>query len=182
MTLRFTLLSLLVAALWPATAQAWRPEGYAALALGFSLQSIPAEQTTDGLDDTILTNVMAARTGVEWIPGISTGIGFWLWGDKNVNTEAESVQFDGISAGWDVTFRIPFSGGVGPYVRVGRHCWSAVTSGLLDPWSEDGCSAMRSAGFNFPVEHDLVMYAEYSTTRFQDIDADSLLAGVQARF
>jgi len=55
---------------------------------------------------------------------------------------------------------------------------------VLEPWSDDGCSSMRSAGFNFPLpnQHDVVLFAEYSTTEFNDIDADSIIAGVRAHF
>lgn len=177
----FLLLSLLFV---PAAAQAWQPQGYAALALGLSTQSIPEERTDDGESDTLLTDLVYARGGIEWIPGVSTGLGLWLWGDKNINENAESPQFDGISAGWDVTLRLPLANGVGPWVRYGRHCWSTAVSGVLEPWSDDGCSSMRSAGFNFPLpnQHDVVLFAEYSTTEFNDIDADSIIAGVRAHF
>ncbi|MBU2037827.1 MULTISPECIES: hypothetical protein [unclassified Thalassolituus] len=164
--------------------QAWQPQGYAALALGLSAQSIPEERSDDGESDTLLTDLVYARGGIEWIPGVSTGLGLWLWGDKNINENAESPQFDGISAGWDVTLRLPLANGVGPWVRYGRHCWSTAVSGVLEPWSDDGCSTMRSAGFNFPLpnQHDVVLFAEYSTTEFSDIDADSIIAGVRAHF
>jgi len=164
--------------------QAWQPQGNAALALGLSAQTIPEERTADGEPDTILTDVVYANGGIEWIPGVSTGLALWLWGDKDINENAETAQFDGISAAWDITLRLPLANGVGPWVRYGRHCWSTVVSGLLQPWSEDGCSPMRSAGFNFPLpnQRDVVLFAEYSTTEFRDIEADSIIAGVRAHF
>jgi hypothetical protein len=164
--------------------QAWQPQGNAALALGLSAQTIPEERTADGEPDTILTDVVYANGGIEWIPGVSTGLALWLWGDKDINENAETAQFDGISAGWDVTLRLPLANGVGPWVRYGRHCWSTAVNGVLEPWSDDGCSSMRSAGFNFPLpnQHDVVLFAEYSTTEFRNIEADSIIAGVRAHF
>ena len=54
--------------------QAWQPQGYAALALGLSAQSIPEERSDDGESDTLLTDLVYARGGIEWIPGVSTGL------------------------------------------------------------------------------------------------------------
>ena len=41
--------------------QAWQPQGYAALALGLSAQSIPEERSDDGESDTLLTDLVYAR-------------------------------------------------------------------------------------------------------------------------
>lgn len=171
----------------PLPVSAW-PTPYAGLAAGVSRQEIPAADN-DGVAEKILTENLYAQGGVEWLPGISTGLAVYLWGDRNVNNRSDVLQFDGISAGWDATLRLPLevlglNPGSGPYWRYGRHCWAASATGTFDPWSQKGCSAMETWGINFPLPPypELVIFLEYSQTGFRDIDSRSVLAGVQARF
>ena len=176
-------IALLCVLMFVAQAQAW-PEYSAALALGFSLQQFEDDETTGEERDSMLTNVMYANGSVEWLPGVSTGVGLWLWGNGDRNENAEVAEFDGVSAAWDITLRLPLAQGQGPYVRYGRHCWSAAVSGLLDPWAEDGCSMMKGGGFNFVVQNRsrMALYVEYIATDFRDIETDSLIAGVRGWF
>lgn len=169
-------------------AMSWQPAPYAGLSAGISWQQFPDANTAEE-NDTVTTEALYAAGGIEWLPGISTGLTAYLWGDRNVNQSSEVLQFDGISAGWDVTLRLPLeilglNQGSGPYWRSGRHCWAASATGALDPWAEKGCSDIDAWGINFPLpdQTDLVIFVEYSETDFRDIESRSVLAGVQARF
>lgn len=174
---------LLFALIFSPAVRAW-PEYSAALALGFSLQQFKDDEADGEERDSMLTNVVYANGAVEWLPGVSTGVGFWLWGNGDRNENATVAEFDGVSASWDITLRLPLAQGQGPYVRYGRHCWAAAVSGLLDPWSEDGCSMMKGGGFNFVIQDRsrTVLYVEYIATDFREIETDSLIAGVRGWF
>lgn len=176
--LRLLLLPLLLLSL---QTQAW-PEASAALALGFSFQSLPPDET--GERQGTLTDVTYANGSLEWLPGVSTGLALWLWGNGDLNENAKVAEFDGVSVAWDITLRLPLAQGQGPYVRYGRQCWSAAVSGLTDPWAEDGCSPMVGGGFNFLLQNrsGTVLYMEYISTDFRDIETDSLIAGVRGWF
>lgn len=164
---------------------------YMSLAAGYSWQRLPDNDPAAGPDSTTTVNseTLYVNGGIEWLPGLSTGLMARLWGDRNVNTESEVLQFDGISIGWDVTLRLPLElaglpRGTGPYWRYGQHCWAAAAAGIVNPWAEDDCSPMQTWGINFslPDSPDLVIFAEYARTDFLDIESRAVIAGVQARF
>src|SRR5690606_27472980 len=127
--------------------------------------------------------------GIEWLPGLSTGAMARLWGDRNVNTNSDVLQFDGISIGWDVTLRLPLeladlSRGSGPYWHYGKQCCAAAAAGIVIPWNADDWSPIQTWDIPSPLPDSpvLVIFAEYARTDFLDIESRAVIVGVQARF
>lgn len=170
---------------------AW-PEWYGTAAYGGALLTLnqPEEEMEDR-SRSITTEVVMAGGGVEWLPGLSTGLSLWIWGDKAVNDRTEDQQMDGISSSWDVRLRLPLGDGSGPYVRYGRQCWRVVISGLEQGWSEDGCALMKSIGVSLTTGSSTqystqypqaALTLEYMKTEFNEVDVAVLSAGFHASF
>jgi hypothetical protein len=72
----------------------------------------------------------------------------------------------------------------GPYYRYGRHCWSAVLTGLMQPWSKNGCSDLNTLGFSFPsaTAEKAALYIEFTRTDFDDLSSSSLQLGAKLAF
>lgn len=172
------------------------PEFYGDIALGLSVHVLTddSDELNEGTDGAA-SQLLKGALGIQWTSFFSTQLGVFYWSDdiSEVDTtssedEAEPVTFQGVSASWEAALRIPLSRtksrfSYGPYYRYGQHCWSAVFSGLAQPWSKEGCSEIQSAGFSFPsargYEVDAQVYIEFTHTDFEDVSSRSLLAGVR---
>jgi len=167
------------------------PVTYVDLALGLGVHVI------EGSDQGAASELIKAGIGVQWLPFLSTQIGIWSWSsedqaerDPNEDSERQNVGlFDGLSASWEMAVQWPIDNAdsvlsSGPYYRHGRHCWSAVLTGLVQPWSKKGCSALNTVGFSFPTatEENAALYIEFTRTDFDDLFSSSLQLGAKLAF
>ena len=161
---------------------------YVDLALGLSIHVL--EDSNEGA----ASEVVKAAVGVQWLPFLSSQVGIWSWYGEEVDSNKNSVgddvaSFDGLSASWEVALQLPLEDkysdfSIGPYYRFGRHCWSAVISGLIQPWSKEGCSPLQTLGFVFPTIEDkwAVVYVELTRTDFDDLTSSSFQLGAKLAF
>ncbi|MGK0247711.1 MAG: hypothetical protein ACI910_000438 [Oleispira sp.] len=167
------------------------PVTYIDLALGLGVHVLGES------DEGAASKLIKAGMGVQWFPFLSTQLGVWSWSSKAQSdraSEDDSEQdtialFDGLSASWEVVLQWPIDNtgsplSAGPYYRYGQHCWSAVLTGLVEPWSKKGCSELNTVGFSFPMAKatNEGAYIEYTRTRFDDLSSSSLQLGVKLAF
>lgn len=183
---QYRALSLLSALLFSTVCSA-APVSYVDLALGLGVHVL------DDSDQGAASEVIKVGVGIQWLPFVSTQLGIWSWssGDqKESETEQDEVgNFDGLSASWELVLQLPMENKgadltAGPYFRYGRHCWSAVLTGLVKPWSKSGCSDLSTVGFSFPsgVEKNAGLYIEFTRTAFDDLFSSSLQLGARLAF
>ncbi len=163
------------------------PEPYVDLALGLGVHVL--DETEEGAASQLLKTAV----GVQWLPFVSTQIGVWHWsGDEDAKERDDDDEvhpmFEGISLSWELALQVPLNNkysslSYGPYYRYGRHCWSAVLSGFVQPWSKEGCSDLQTLGFTFPsgaqTESNAVVYLEFSRTDFDGLSSSSLQVGAR---
>lgn len=155
-----------------------------------------------GADEGANSRVIKTSLGIQWLPFISTQMGLWHWSNHNNRAQETSsdeaatdkktpVSFEGMSASWELTLQIPISSqntalSYGPYYRIGRHCWSGVVSGFVQPWSREGCSDLHSVGFVFPVSDQragkTVLFIEASHSNLDTLSTRSLQLGAKLPF
>lgn len=167
------------------------PVTYVDLALGLGVHVL------DDTDQGAASKLIKAGMGVQWFPFLSTQVGIWSWNseDPSKRESEENFEqkklgvFDGLSSSLEVALQWPIENAgallsAGPYYRYGRHCWSAVLTGLLQPWSRKGCSDLNTLGFSFPVpkEKNAGVYIEFTQTEFDDLSSRSLQLGVKLAF
>lgn len=167
------------------------PVPYTDLALGLGIHTLEAS------DDGAASKLIKAGMGVQWFSFLSTQLGVWSWNteDQGENKQEKDDEkrnagsFNGLSGSLEVTLIWPIENNeglisAGPYYRYGRHCWSAVLSGLVEPWSKKGCSGLNTLGFSFPSgkEKHAGLYVELSQTDFDDLFSRSLQLGVKLAF
>jgi hypothetical protein len=167
------------------------PVPYVDLALGLGVHVL--EESDEGAT----SKLIKAGIGVQWFPFLSTQLGVWSWNSKAQSdraSEDDSEQdrmglFDGLSASWEVALQWPIDNkgsvlSAGPYYRYGQHCWSAVLTGLVEPWSKKGCSKLNTLGFSFPMEKakNAGAYIEFTRTGFDDLSSSSLQLGAKLAF
>jgi hypothetical protein len=167
------------------------PVTYVDLALGLGVHVL------DDSDQGAASKLIKAGIGVQWFPFLSTQAGIWSWNSEDQSkrrpeddSERKNVGlFNGLSASWEVVLQLPVENAgsklsAGPYYRYGRHCWSAVLTGLLQPWSKKGCSDLNTLGFSFPVvkEKNAGVYIEFTQTDFDDLSSSSLQLGAKLAF
>jgi hypothetical protein len=167
------------------------PVTYVDLALGLGVHVL--EESDEGA----ASKLIKVGIGVQWFPFLSTQLGVWSWNSKAQSdraTEDDSKQdeiglFDGLSASWEVALHWPIDNkgsqlSAGPYYRYGQHCWSAVLTGLVEPWSKKGCSKLNTVGFSFPMEKskNAGAYIEFTRTGFDDLSSSSLQLGTKLAF
>lgn len=166
------------------------PVPYVDLALGLGVHAL------DDSDQGAVSNLIKTGLGVQWLPYLSTHVGVWLWSSKEQqNREAQEAQdyrrgyFDGLSTSWEVSLQWPLENknallAAGPYFRFGRHCWTAMLTGLLQPWSKEGCSGLKTLGFAFPegVNKNAALYVEFTRTDFDDLRSSSVQLGAKLAF
>lgn len=155
--------------------------------LGIGVQSI---EDSDGESHGAVSQLTKVGVGVEVLPMLSLNGGVWVWEARESSSDEgdqdeQRIEFNGVSLGWDATLKLPFplehsSLSGGPYVRFGRHCWSAVVDGLVKPWAKQGCSVIRSLGVVLPTlnEQGAVVYFEFTDTDFDTVESDTLQVGV----
>ena len=156
-----------------------------------------------------LGGLLKVSAGVQWYSFISAQVGLWYWGannsdadrnrkqDSQLNSEqdreldTERTRFESISASVEITLQLPLSNQnttfqYGPYYRVGQHCWSAVLTGLTNPWQEEGCSAIHSVGFLFPLtnynKEFNAFYLEATQSNFDAVSTKSIQLGAKVPF
>lgn len=169
------------------------PVAYADLALGVGVHVL--EESDQGAT----SKLIKAGVGVQWLSFLSTQLGVWSWNSEEQEKEKERTLedaerdrtgvFDGLSGSLEVALQWPIDStstqlSVGPYYRYGRHCWSAVLTGLLQPWSKEGCSELNTLGFSFPMarEQNAGVYLEFTQTDFDDLSSNSLQFGAKLAF
>lgn len=167
------------------------PVTYVDLALGLGVHVL------EGSDEGASSKLIKAGIGVQWFPFLSTQLGVWSWNSKAQSDRAsddDSEQdkiglFDGLSASWEVALQWPIDNkdsplSAGPYYRYGQHCWSAVLTGLVEPWSKKGCSELNTVGFSFPMPKakNAGAYIEFTRTGFDDLSSSSLQLGAKLAF
>lgn len=182
--------SLWVLLCFPLTAVS-APVAYVDLALGLGVHVL------DDSDQGAASKLIKMGVGVQWLPFLTTQAGIWSWNSQNnskdipeEDTEENRVGLlNGLSASWEVALQWPIDNAgsklsAGPYYRYGRHCWSAVLTGLLQPWSKKGCSDLNTLGFSFPVvkEKNAGVYIEFTRTDFDDLSSNSLQLGAKLAF
>lgn len=155
------------------------------IAVGLGVQTL--EETGEGT----VSFLMRGGFGLQLLPFMSVQANLWGWTGDNYqydeSTEtATVVSFDGISASWEATFQIPFSNPksdfrAGPYYRYGQQCWSAILSGLMQPWSGKGCNDLHAFGVVFPSSDKTraAFYLEASNTKFDELDSSAIQMGVK---
>lgn len=148
-------------------------------------------QTLEDTGEGTTSFLMKGGLGLQLFPFMSVQASLWGWtGDDyqyNAATEEASVvSFDGISASWEATFQIPFPSPksdfrAGPYYRYGQQCWSAILTGLLQPWSGQGCNDLHAFGVVFPSADKTraAFYLELSQTDFDDLASNAIQMGVK---
>lgn len=168
---------------------------YVDLGAGLGVHFLP--ETEEGAT----SRVLKTAVGVQWFSFISTQIGLWHWSGQNNaatkdttasdSSEDAPINFDGISAAMEVTLQLPIASeksalSYGPYIRYGRHCWSGVLSGVIEPWSKEGCSNLHSAGVVFPTSSrlsgDTVWYLEFSHSSLKRLTTRSVQVGAKLAF
>ena len=164
------------------------PVSYVDLALGLGVH------TLDDSDQGAASKLIKAGFGVQWFPFLSTQVGIWSWNSEESSNKRDSEErevglFDGLSSSLEVSLQWPIENSgsslsAGPYYRYGRHCWTAVLTGLLQSWSRKGCSDLNSIGFSFPVpkEQNTAVYIEFTQTDFDDLSSRSLQLGAKLAF
>lgn len=165
------------------------PVPYVDFALGLSVHVL--EESDQGAASQLLKTAV----GIQWLPMISTQVGVWHWsGNEESNEEEEEnekANFEGISASWEVVLQMPFESkndvfNYGPYYRLGRHCWSAVLTGLVQVWSKEGCSKIQTLGFVFPSvqyeDENAALYIEFTRSDFDDLSTSSMQLGAKLPF
>jgi hypothetical protein len=155
------------------------------IAVGLGVQTL--EDTGEGA----VSFLMKGGFGLQVLPFLSVQASLWGWTGDNyqyngTTEEAKVVSFDGISASWEATFQIPFPNPrsdfrAGPYYRYGQQCWSAILSGLMQPWSGKGCNDLHAFGVVFPSSDKTraAFYLEASQTNFDDLDSNAIQMGVK---
>ena len=169
---------------------------YVDLGFGIGIHSLP--DTDEGTSSRILKT----SVGVQWLSFLSAQVGLLHWsnyrnGGRNNNPESDDkeegqpLEFDGISVAWELTAQLPIGNKIrqlshGPYYRFGRHCWTAVLSGLSQPWSKEGCSNIQSIGFVFPtsssMNSELVWFLELSQTDLERLESRSVQISAKLPF
>jgi hypothetical protein len=167
------------------------PVTYIDLALGLGVHVL--EDSDQGAS----SKVIKTGIGVQWLPFLSTQLGVWSWSSDNQTkrvSEEDSEKdeiglFDGLSASWEIALQWPIDNesahlSMGPYYRYGRHYWSAVLTGLIEPWSNKGWSELNTLGFSFPMakDQDAALYIEFTRTDFKDLSSNSLQMGAKLVF
>ncbi len=164
---------------------------YGDVALGLGIQVIknqPVVNNEEKNNKGAVSQLLKAAVGIQWTQYFSTQLGIRYWTDdladndfSDEEDETKPATFTGMSAAWEIALHWPSS--YGPYYRYGRHCWTAVFSGLAQPWSEEGCSAIQSIGLTFPAvsrtEADITGYLEYSQTDLEQVASKSLQVGIR---
>lgn len=148
-------------------------------------------QTLDDTGEGTVSFLMKGGVGWQLFPFMSVQTSLWGWtGDtyqsNGADEEPTIVSFDGISASWEATFQIPFPNPksafrAGPYYRYGQQCWTAILTGLLQPWSGDGCDDLHAFGIVFPSSDKsrAAFYLEASQTDFDDLSSNAIQMGVK---
>lgn len=183
------------------------PVTYVDLAIGMGIHKLDGSDSGIGSDSSpdvsekeeqgAVSRLIKLGMGVQWFPFLSTQIGIWTW-NSNEQSERMSEEnseyhrvglFDGVSSSMEVALQWPVDNpgtelSAGPYYRYGRHCWSAVLTGLLRPWSKEGCSNLNTIGYTFPIysEESSGVYVEYTRTNFDDLSSNSLQIGAKLAF
>jgi len=167
------------------------PVPYVDFALGLSVHVL------DESDQGAASQLLKTAVGIQWLPMISTQVGMWHWsGTEESNEESneeekEKASFEGISASWEVVLQAPLESkndvfNYGPYYRLGRHCWSAVLTGLVQVWSKEGCSKIQTLGFVFPSvqyeDENAALYIEFTRSDFDDLSTSSMQLGAKLPF
>jgi len=123
--------------------------------------------------------------GLEFLSVLSATVNAWAWGPFNDQT-ADDNKFSAFSVGWQVTAHLPVRGfdkaPIGPFARVGRHCWSASIRQSFTRWEDSGCSMMYSAGVSLIDEVNRSVYLEAMKTDFGDVESFGLMVSVRAHF
>jgi hypothetical protein len=177
------------------------PVPYVDLALGMGIHKLDrsdnSSENYEEEDQGAVSRLIKLGLGVQWFPFLSTQVGIWTWNSdqqsKRMPEDDAEYQrvglFDGVSSSMEIALQWPVDNPgskltAGPYYRYGRHCWSAVLTGLLRPWSKEGCSNLNSMGYTFPLhsEETSAVYVEFTRTDFDDLSSNSLQFGAKLAF
>lgn len=177
------------------------PVPYVDLALGVGIHKLDRSdsrsENNEEEEQGAVSRLIKLGLGVQWFPFLSTQVGIWTWNSDQQSKrmpedDAEYHRgglFDGISSSMEIALQWPVDNPgskltAGPYYRYGRHCWSAVLTGLLRPWSKEGCSNLNSMGYTFPLhsEETSAVYVEFTRTDFDDLSSNSLQFGAKLAF
>lgn len=172
--------------LWSLSIQA-QPQTFVEGSVGLGIQTL--QDTKDSENNSVASKVLKLGVGMQLLPVVSTNLALYSWGVVQDNQREDTLQFDGISAGWEVTAHLPLSNDdlpVGPYLRYGGHCWAATIVGLATPWAKSGCSDLTAVGISFSSDSrrhgQATAYFEFSRTRFDDVTSGSLVFGIKNSF
>jgi hypothetical protein len=150
-------------------------------------------QTLSDSDEGAVGYVSKAGVGLQLLPFISVQASLWAWGSNNNQStesseddETDNMSFESLGVSWEATLQLPFPNPKsdfrsGPYYRFGKQCWSAVLSGVLQPWSGRGCNDLHAIGLVFPSTRKTraALYIEALQTNFDNLESDSIQVGVK---
>lgn len=148
-------------------------------------------QTLEDTNEGAVSYLMKGGIGWQLFPFMNVQASLWGWTGDNYQSngsdeEPTVVSFDGISASWEATLQIPFENPTsdfyaGPYYRYGQQCWSAILTGLTQPWSGKGCNDLHAIGVVFPSadKSRAAFYLEVSQTDFDDLASNAVQIGVK---
>lgn len=111
-----------------------------------------------------------------------------LWSTEEEDDQGDAVKhalfhdfhFTGISLGLDAQLFLPALA-EGPYLKGGRHCWTANVREVFNIWNGSGCSNLVGAGFLVKGvnANNGAYFGEVLLTRFQYVNSWMLVGGVR---
>lgn len=160
-------------------------QGFIESSVGVSFHSI------DLGDDTQVISTgeyFSLSAGMKMKHTLSVSGSLRLWSTEEEDDHGDAVEhalfhdfhFTGISMGVDAQLFLPALA-QGPYLKGGRHCWSANVSEVFNIWDGSGCSNLFGAGvlWNTNKHTDSGMFTEVLLTRFKYVNSWMLAVGVR---
>lgn len=151
--------------------------------IGMALHSIDVSPSS-GIST--LGEYMGFSMGIEAKHTLSVMGSVRLWNTEDDEDDPaqhiflHDFHFTGLSVGLDGQFFLPTLN-KGPYLKIGRHCWSANVSQIFNIWNGNGCSNLAGAGLMLggTEGEEGKIFAEVLLTRFEYINSWMLAVGMR---
>lgn len=128
-------------------------------------------ETRDRIDLVGQSQGLQLALGKEILPILSVEISANIWlsnlkGDEDANEHEliHDFHFSGASLG--VNTLVYFSRNIGPYGKLGFHCWGGSGFSRFELWGDVGCSELVGAGFSSGGK-----FYEVSHIRFHEVNS-----------
>ena len=115
----------------------------------------------------------SAGVGFSVLPILSLEVVGNVWYPRE--QDVHDFEFAGISLGSNALLHFPNEG---PYVKFGRHCWSANVFNAINLWDCSGCSNTLGGGILFG-RWDSGYFFEASRIRYREVDSWFFTGGVR---